>query len=82
MTLVAAWCGLRFSEVTELRRKDVVLEDDGTPVRIRVRRGVVPRRWRFPGADPKSGAGVRDVSIPPHIRADLRALSGPFARVG
>lgn len=71
MTLVAAWCGLRFGEVTELRRKDVVLEDDGTPVRIRVRRGVVRVDGGFLVQTPKSGAGVRDVSIPPHIRADL-----------
>lgn len=45
MTLVAAWCGLRFGETTELRRKDLVYlaEPDPTstgevPVSIKVRR--------------------------------------------
>ena len=39
MVLVAAWCGLRFGELTELRRNDVLFDGD-TPVVIAVRRGV------------------------------------------
>lgn len=72
MTLVAAWCGLRFGETTELRVKDVVMLD-GIPVAIKVRRGVVRVGGEFLVQTPKSGAGVRDVSIPPHIRPDLAA---------
>jgi integrase len=72
MTLVAAWCGLRFGEVTELRRKDVVYVE-GEPARIRVRRGVVRVEGEFLVQTPKSGAGVRDVGIPPHVRADVAA---------
>ena len=72
MTLVAAWCGLRFGEVTELRRKDVVLEG-GVPVRLRVHRGVVRVDGEFVVQSPKSSAGRRDVSIPPHVRADVAA---------
>ena len=72
MTLVAAWCGLRFGEVTELRRKDVVVDDDDMPVRLRVRRGVVRVDGEFVVQTPKSGAGVRDVTIPPHIRPDVQ----------
>ena len=37
MTLIAAWCGLRFGELTELRRADL----DLTNGVIRIRRGVV-----------------------------------------
>lgn len=69
MTLVAAWCGLRFGETTERRVKDVVMLD-GIPVAIKVRRGVVIG-GKFIVQSTKSGAGVRDVSIPPHIRPEL-----------
>ena len=70
MTLVAAWCGLRFGEVTELRRKDVVRRE-GVPVKLRVRRAVVRVQGVFVVGPPKSEAGVRDVTIPPHVREDL-----------
>lgn len=72
MVMLAAWCALRFGELTELRRKDVDL-DAGL---IRVRRGVTwvtggdPAR---PGVSvpivgtPKSHAGIRDVNVPPHL---------------
>lgn len=63
MPLIAAWCGLRFGEVSELRRRDLDLERG----RLSVARGVV----RVDGADvvgtPKSAAGVRVVAIPPHL---------------
>ena len=41
MVLLAAWCALRFGELTELRRKDINLTEhtetnaDGTEVMIR-----------------------------------------------
>lgn len=80
MVQLAAWCGLRFGELAELRRKDVDL-----PHRvIRIRRGVVRVRvtdpdspevvqieWRVKG--PKTDAGVRDVPLPPHLVDDLKA---------
>ena len=71
LVLVSAWCGLRFGEATELRRKDVVVGDDGLPVRIRVRRAVTRVGPEFVVGPPKSEAGVRDATVPPHIRADL-----------
>ncbi|MGI8445964.1 MAG: tyrosine-type recombinase/integrase [Streptosporangiaceae bacterium] len=69
MTLLAAWCALRFGELTELRVKDVDLRHGV----IRVRRAVVRV-----GADtiittPKSDAGVRDVAIPPHLMPLIKA---------
>lgn len=72
MVLLAAWCALRFGELTELRRNDV----DTKAGVLRIRRGVV--RVKATDADgtirhvrkvkaPKSAAGVRDVAIPPHL---------------
>lgn len=63
MTLIAAWCGLRFGELTELRRSDI----DLTNGVIRVRRGVVRTDTGYVVGDPKSRAGIRDVAIPPHL---------------
>lgn len=73
MVHVAAWCALRFGELTELRRDDIDL-DSGV---IRVRRAV---GWVKDGdgiavpvvGTPKSQAGIRDVTIPPHIIPILR----------
>ena len=66
----AAWCGLRFGEVAELRRKDVDLDGN----RLRVRRAVtyVDEVGNVVGP-PKTAAGVRDVAIPPHLTAEVRA---------
>jgi integrase len=68
MVLLASWCALRFGELTELRRRDVDL-DDGV---IRVRRGVVRTKTGFTVTTPKSKAGERDVDIPPHLLPALR----------
>ena len=61
MVLLAAWCGLRFGELTELRRADL---DGGY---VRVQRGVVRVGGGYLVGDPKSAAGRRLVSIPPHL---------------
>lgn len=63
MTLLAAWCGLRFGELVELRRKDV----DVTNGVLHVRRGVVRVDGDTIVGTPKSAAGIRDVAIPPHL---------------
>ncbi|MGI8524189.1 MAG: tyrosine-type recombinase/integrase [Nocardioides sp.] len=63
MVLLAAWCGLRFGELTELRRMDVDLTNDV----VKVRRAVVRVEGQFVVGTPKSDAGTRDVSIPPHL---------------
>jgi integrase len=68
MTLLAAWCGLRFGELTELRRKDV----DLTNGVIRVRRAVTRVGDTYVVGTPKSDAGIRDVAIPPHLIPMLR----------
>lgn len=68
MTLLAAWCGLRFGELTELRRKDVDLPNGV----LKVRRAVVRSSGQIIIGAPKSSAGVRDVAIPPHLLPALR----------
>lgn len=68
MTLLAAWCGLRFGELTEIRRSDL----DLTNGVIHVRRGVVRVDGETLVGTPKSAAGHRDVAIPPHLLPALR----------
>jgi len=72
MTLLAAWCALRFGELTELRRKDIDL-DAGM---IHVRRGVTRVDGEFIVGTPKSDAGTRNVAIPPHLIPVLREHMG------
>ncbi|MGC5245393.1 tyrosine-type recombinase/integrase [Gordonia sp. DT219] len=69
--LLAAWCGLRWGETSELRRKDVDL-DNGV---LTVARGVTYRDKTFRVQGTKSGV-VRRVVIPPHIIETVRAHLG------
>uniref|UniRef100_UPI003D8F9097 tyrosine-type recombinase/integrase n=1 Tax=Gordonia sp. B7-2 TaxID=3420932 RepID=UPI003D8F9097 len=66
--LLAAWCGLRWGETSELRRKDVDL-DNGI---LTVARGVTYRDKVFRVQGTKSGV-VRRVVMPPHIVDHIRA---------
>lgn len=68
MVQMAAWCALRFGELTELRRKDVDLRQQV----IRVRRAVTWPGGKAYVSTPKSAAGIRDVSIPPHLLPLIR----------
>lgn len=68
MVQLAAWCALRFGELTELRRGDV----DTTNGVLRIRRAVVLVDGTFVVKTPKSEAGVRDVTIPPHLLPFVR----------
>lgn len=68
MVLLAAWCALRFGELAELRRSDVVSKAGV----IRVRRGVVRADGHTIVKDPKSHAGTRDVHVPPHLMPLVR----------
>lgn len=64
MVLLAAWCGLRLGELSELRRADVDLRAGI----VHVRRGVVTTATgRRVVKGPKSDAGRRDVAIPPRL---------------
>lgn len=66
---LAAWCGLRWGETSELRRKDVSKD----AAVLRVRRAVTYRKGVFTVGEPKTTAGVRDVAVPPHIRPIIKA---------
>jgi integrase len=63
MMLLAAWCALRFGELTELRRRDIDLSQEV----VKIERAVVRTDDGFQVTTPKSDAGIRDVSIPPHL---------------
>ena len=63
LVLIGAWCGLRFGEVSELRRKDVDLKAKI----IHVKRGVVRIGKEVTVGKPKNIAGVRDIAVPPHL---------------
>jgi integrase len=83
MVLLAAWCALRFGELTELQRRDIVIVEPtndqiasaaansaDTPESygvVRVERAVVRIKDGFQVTTPKSDAGIRDVAIPPHL---------------
>jgi integrase len=67
--ILAAWCGLRWGETSELRRGDIA--DDCSV--LHVRRAVTYRVGHFYVGEPKTAAGIRDVAIPPHIRPVILA---------
>jgi integrase len=69
MVLLAAWCALRFGELTELRGHDI----DTRAGIVKVRRGVSWVDGLPIVGDPKSDAGTRDVDIPPHLLPAIRA---------
>ncbi len=60
---LGAWCALRYGEVFELRRKDI----DAVQGVVHIRRAVVWTRGQVTNDRPKTSAGVRDVTIPPHL---------------
>lgn len=78
MVLLAAWCGLRYGELTELRRRDV---DTKNGV-MHLRRAVTRVNGKFIVGTPKSDAGTRDVTIPPHLLPMVKAHLGSIISGG
>jgi len=75
---LAAWCGLRRGELLALRRQEMDLELNV----IRIERSMVfLRDGSIVIKEPKTAAGKRRVSIPPHLRESLErhmtAFVGP-----
>lgn len=68
LVLLSAWCGLRYGEVSELRRKDF----DADCSVVTVARGVTHRSGACMIDTPKDGQPAK-VVIPPHIRDDIKA---------
>ncbi|WP_067571756.1 tyrosine-type recombinase/integrase [Nocardia acidivorans] len=62
--LLTAWCGLRSGELKELRRKDVGPEGHT----LRVERAVTFRSGETLVDTPKTEAGSRTVTVPPHLK--------------
>ncbi len=67
LVLICAWCGTRWGEVTELRRKDISPRAET----ITVARGVT-HRGGVCKSDTTKSSRVRRVVVPPHIRADIK----------
>jgi len=66
--LLAAWAGVRFGELTELRRKDLTIVRDAQRIVVTVSRGVtyvVGEGFIVGGT--KSIAGMRSINLPPHV---------------
>lgn len=70
LVLISAWCGLRWGEVSELRRKDVSGDCSVLSVARAVTHRNAPNAARCQVKVPKSKK-VRNVVVPPHIRGDL-----------
>ncbi|WP_280258675.1 site-specific integrase [Nocardia wallacei] len=67
--LIAAWCGLRRGEIIGLQVRDVDLV--ANELRVRRNRVELLESDEAFDADPKTDAGKRPVSIPPHLRPYL-----------
>lgn len=76
---VAAWCGLRFGELIELRRKDVHCDDNR--MSLKVSRSATRVGNRIITGPPKTDAGNRSVTVPPHVarilQGHLESNTGP-----
>lgn len=72
--LIAAWAGCRYGELTELRRKDLTLVDEGQTIIVNISRAVthVPGQGFVVGGT-KSLAGVRQIVLPPHVNGAVVA---------
>ncbi len=77
MVLVAAWQGLRWGELIELRRRDI----DATIEVITVSRAVTHRGKGCSISTPKSGKGRTSIVVE-HIRPDLKHHLDMFAEDG
>ena len=76
--LLGGWCALRFGELAALRRCDLDLK---TGV-VHVRQAVTTGRGQTLVGEPKSDAGRRTVTIPPHIVPVLRGHVKQHAAFG
>lgn len=72
MVEVAAWGGLRWGELTELRRGDVAFQGETATLAI-ARAVTYTKTDGYVVGPPKSIAGIRTVALPSSLTADLRA---------
>jgi integrase len=67
---ILAWSSLRFGELIELRKKDIV--DDGAVMKFRVRRDAARVGNKIVVGDTKTVRSKRPVTVPPHVAAMVR----------
>ncbi|AAC18476.2 tyrosine integrase [Mycobacterium phage Lakes] len=67
---ILAWTSLRFGELIEIRRKDIV--DDGETMKLRVRRGAARVGEKIVVGNTKTVRSKRPVTVPPHVAAMIR----------
>ncbi|ANU79018.1 integrase [Mycobacterium phage PotatoSplit] len=65
-----AWTSLRFGELIEIRRKDIM--DDGVTMKFRVRRGAARVGQKIVVGNTKTVRSKRPVTVPPHVAAMVR----------
>ena len=80
LVLLAAVSGLRFGEVTALRRRDLVLSDEGC--HVTVTRAVVRLKGEYRVDRPKSRAALRTVPLPSGLRDALEDHLERFSASG
>lgn len=78
MVTLAAWCGLRFGEIAELRRGDV----DLTTGTVSVTRSATRGADGMVVGPPKTRAGRRVVAIPPHVLPTIAAHLEQHVAIG
>src|SRR5664279_3462663 len=78
LILLAAWCGLRFGELTALRRRDIDLAEET----ITVEQAAVTVSGQRLITTPKSAAGHRTIYLPPHLTEDVRQHLAIFTPTG
>lgn len=64
LILLAAWCGLRYGELAELRRRDI----DADAMTVHVTRAVTWLKGQTVIGTPKSSAGRRTIHMPASLR--------------
>lgn len=68
---ILAWTSVRFGELIELRKGDI--EDDGTTMRLHVRRGAARVGNKIVVGTTKTVRSKRSVAVPPHVADMIRA---------
>ncbi|ASJ79548.1 integrase [Mycobacterium phage Kalnoky] len=67
---ILAWTSLRFGELIEIRRKDIM--DDGETMKFRVSRGAARVGQKIVVGNTKTVRSKRPVTVPPHVAAMVR----------
>lgn len=67
---ILAWTSVRFGELIELRRKDVV--DDGQVMKLKVQRGAARVGTKIVVGKTKTARSKRPVTVPPHVAEMIR----------